>query len=102
MSSPLRTFDTVRAARGVHVSSRLLILRLRRERALLTPPGGETVAGIADRSPKRAATRLVVIFAALGMAILALVGLLAFELIVTDILDILARREGGAGQSSTG
>jgi hypothetical protein len=43
----------------------------------LTPPGSGTVVRIADRSPKRAATRRVVIYAALAIAILSLVGLLA-------------------------
>jgi hypothetical protein len=38
------------------------------------------VASIADRSPKRAATRRVVIYAALAIAILSLVGLLASNL----------------------
>jgi hypothetical protein len=38
------------------------------------------VVRIADRSPKRAATRRVVIYAALAIAILSLVGLLASKL----------------------
>jgi cytochrome c-type biogenesis protein CcmH/NrfG len=46
----------------------------------LTPPGSGTVVSIADRSPKRAATRRVVIYAALAIAILSLVGLLASKL----------------------